>query len=416
MNPKYDNWRSEYPVLVAEAQTLGSIGVIRSLGRVGYPVHSFSSDPSALGFESRYNGAHIESPNYENPHFIDWLSAYIRTNRIRAIIPSEGLLLAIRPHFHEFSPLLPYSENQDIVFAGMSKADQIATLMGTPAALGTRDHIPRFLLWSDPQSRPNSKDLERLGLPLYIKVDGLYSRDGDSSAVHKTATLDQALETFEKVMVRYRKVLIEGHVPGSGTGAFFLIWDGKVRAEFMHMRLHEVPSTGGVSSYRKSWWHEAIRADALAKLNAMRWQGVAMMEYRWDHTTDEFYFLEMNGRFWGSLHLPLFAGVDFPALLLDLFHGRQRELEKRIQKNVSCRYTFPRDFYYVWSCWKDLSLTWGAKLAVLLEFFALGLDPRVRSDLWFPGDRKLYWIQLWRFLGELFLGLFKKLTGQKVWM
>jgi len=64
--------------------------------------------------------------------------------------------------------------------------------------------------------------------------------------------------------------------------------------------------------------------DALAKIKAMKWQGVGMMEYRWDPTTDQFYFLEMNGRFWGSLHLALFAGVDFPALLLDAFHAHRQ--------------------------------------------------------------------------------------------
>ena len=35
-----NGWRRELPVLVPEAETLGAIGVIRSLGRAGYPVHA----------------------------------------------------------------------------------------------------------------------------------------------------------------------------------------------------------------------------------------------------------------------------------------------------------------------------------------------------------------------------------------
>ncbi len=42
-----------------------------------------------------------------------------------------------------------------------------------------------------------------------------------------------------------------------------------------------------------------------------------------------------------------------------------------------------------------------AKLAAIGEFIVLFLDPRVRADLYFPGDRRLYWIRLWRFLRTL---------------
>jgi hypothetical protein len=283
----------------------------------------------------------------------------------------------------------------------MSKADQIATFVNTPEPSKASAHLPPFLLLDNPAQKPNETDLAGLGFPLYIKVDGVYSRGKSISTVVKATTMKQAQEQLEDLLPRYRKILVEGHVPGKGVGAFFLIWEGMIRAEFMHERLHEVPHTGGVSSYRKTWWHEGVRSDAYAKLSAMNWQGVAMMEYRWDPATDEFYFLEMNGRFWGSLHLALHAGVDFPAYLLDSFHGLQIRWEKHRIKNVSCRYTFPREVMYVWSCWKDSSLALSVKLRVLLEFVALGLNPQVYSDLWFSGDRRLYWRQLWRFFGDL---------------
>jgi hypothetical protein len=393
------NWRREYPVLVSEAHTLGSIAVIRSLGRAGYPVHSCSVSPSALGFESRYNAARAISPDYGDPAFVDWLLDYVRAHQIRAIVPSEGLLIAIRPRFAEFSSLLPYPPSERVVYAAMSKADQIEILTNGQQALHSGKHIPPFLLLTDSARPPDEKDLARLGLPLYIKVDACHAKGKADSAVYKAATTQEAQRKMEALISRYRRVLIEGHVPGKGVGAFFLLWDGKLCAEFMHVRLHEVPHTGGVSSYRKVWRHEAVRSDAFAKLNAMSWQGVAMMEYRWNPQTDEFYFMEMNGRFWGSLHLALFAGVDFPALLLDRFHGHPRQLRES-QRRLGCRYTFPREAMYVWSRWKD-TRRWSVRFAVLLEFLALSLNPRVRSDLWFPGDRLLYWKELWRFLKEI---------------
>jgi hypothetical protein len=393
--------RKDFPVLVAEAQALGSIAVIRSLGRAGYPVHSCSANPSALGFESRFSAARALAPGYDDPSFPDWLFAYIRTNRIRAIIPSEGMLLAIRPRFQEFAPLLPFSPSEGLVYAGMSKADQLEIFSSGPNGREAGQHLPPFLLWNESQRIPERTDLSRLGFPLFLKVDGCYARGESGSAVHKAATCEEALEKLRSLTASYRRVLIEGYVPGRGTGAFFLMWDGKPRAEFMHIRVHEVPHTGGVSSYRKTWWHAEMRSDALSKLIAMKWQGVAMMEYRWDDHTDEFHFVEMNGRFWGSLHLALYAGVDFPLLLMDVFRGVPPPQEIPSVKQVSCRYTFPRDAMYVWSCWKDDTLKWTRKLAILGEFFVLSLNPAVRSDLWFPGDRRLYWKEFRNFLKSL---------------
>jgi predicted ATP-grasp superfamily ATP-dependent carboligase len=196
-------------------------------------------------------------------------------------------------------------------------------------------------------------------------------------------------------------LLVQGYVPGQGVGAFFLVWNGKIIAEFMHRRIHEVPHTGGVSSLRESWFHPEIRSDALKKITSLGWQGVAMMEYRWDPKTDRFYLMEMNGRFWGSIHLALYAGVDFPTLLLDAFHGRVQQVENQYPRNLYCRHTVPKEFEYVWSRLKDRELSWVSKVWSCAEFFKLSLDPRVYSDLRFPGDTKLYWEACKRFRSDV---------------
>ena len=50
-------------------------------------------------------------------------------------------------------------------------------------------------------------------------------------------------------------------------------------------------------------------------LEALDWQGVAMVECKRDAATGRPVVMEVNGRFWGSLQLAIDAGVDFPALL-----------------------------------------------------------------------------------------------------
>src|SRR5262249_40991218 len=50
-------------------------------------------------------------------------------------------------------------------------------------------------------------------------------------------------------------------------------------------------------------------------LEALKWHGVAMVEFKRDARDGVSKLLEINGRFWGSLQLAVDSGVDFPYLL-----------------------------------------------------------------------------------------------------
>jgi hypothetical protein len=138
--------------------------------------------------------------------------------------------------------------------------------------------------------------------------------------------------------------------------------------------------------------------DAEMKLAHLDWRGVAMVEYRWDDRRNEFYLMEMNLRLWGSLHLALFAGVDFPRLLADAFFGKLPDgvVEGRI--GVVCRNTIPFEVGYLVSLWRDPSVSWLRKFYSIMEAVSLTLDPRVHNDLWYEGDRMLFFYQLYHFL------------------
>jgi predicted ATP-grasp superfamily ATP-dependent carboligase len=46
-----------------------------------------------------------------------------------------------------------------------------------------------------------------------------------------------------------------------------------------------------------------------------------MVEFKRDRATGIHYLMEVNGRLWGSLQLAIDAGVDFPALIVDIERG-----------------------------------------------------------------------------------------------
>lgn len=382
-----DNWRHKHHVLVTDAHAMGSVAVIRSLGRAGYRVYASSHRADAIGLRSSFAERSLTYPSFDanRAAFIEWLKAIISSENISAIVPSEGMLLAIQSSYDTFHALLPFSHNPAVVYKGMSKCDLFEAFNHFPLNI----KLPPFLLLNPNTPMPSNEALAGLGMPLFIKADATHSNAGDASVVKRCTTINQAQTTLCKLLGQYRQVLVQGHATGIGVGAFLLRWNGRILCRFMHRRIHEVPYTGGASSYREAWWHDAIFEDAARRIEALQWEGVAMFEYRWDPLTDDFNLLELNGRFWGSLHLALFAGADFPRLLLDAFYGHE-EVCHTFDLRTRSRWTFPREVEYVWSRLKDESLPLSARAWSVLEFFLLGLDPRIHSDLSFPNDRALY--------------------------
>jgi protein-tyrosine-phosphatase len=63
-----------------------------------------------------------------------------------------------------------------------------------------------------------------------------------------------------------------------------------------------------------------------------------MVEFRVDPETGRFWLMEINGRFWGSLPLAIFAGVDFPPALLDMWQGIPLRTCKARSTVVSARH------------------------------------------------------------------------------
>jgi hypothetical protein len=68
----------------------------------------------------------VVSPDARNARFVDWLHAYVGTNAIRAIVPSEGTLLGLRPAFEEFPPHLAVCRREDVPYGGLSRRSVFA--------------------------------------------------------------------------------------------------------------------------------------------------------------------------------------------------------------------------------------------------------------------------------------------------
>ena len=117
-------------------------------------------------------------------------------------------------------------------------------------------------------------------------------------------------------------MLLQEYCEGGGVGVELLMYKGECVAVFQHRRLKEFPFRGGMAVAAISETPSpALVAYSLSLLRALQWDGVAMVEFRVNPVDGRAVLMEVNGRYWGTLSLPVMAGIDFPFYQWQVLHG-----------------------------------------------------------------------------------------------
>jgi predicted ATP-grasp superfamily ATP-dependent carboligase len=160
-----------------------------------------------------------------------------------------------------------------------------------------------------------------LGWPLVVKPRSSSARRDGGLVEHYEVSYAEdpaALEAEIGRLEGHSEVLLQEYCRGEGHGVELLLHRGRPLAAFQHRRLHEVPITGGASSFRESVALDPILYDYSTRLlGALDWTGLAMVEFKVGGDGPR--LMEINGRVWGSLPLAVKSGVDFPARMADLY-------------------------------------------------------------------------------------------------
>jgi hypothetical protein len=116
----------------------------------------------------------------------------------------------------------------------------------------------------------------------------------------------------------------------------------------MHKRLREYPPSGGPSTAAASYYSPRLEELGVKLLSALKWNGVAMVEFKFDIHRQDFVLMEINGKFWGSLELALRSGVNFGSDLIRLYRGELLE----------CGSDYDRQMKFYWPLDGDLKTLW----------------------------------------------------------
>ncbi|MHB8816739.1 MAG: arsenate reductase/protein-tyrosine-phosphatase family protein [Steroidobacteraceae bacterium] len=317
--------------LILDGHSRAAVEATQSLGRAGVEVCVSAGEADALAFSSRYAKHRLRQPPcIPVAGFIEWLQEVDARHRFQLIIPStESSLLAFVALPDDSSlrrrAILP---DNDALLTALDRGRtwRLASELGVPVpATRLVDRLPT--------------DTSQGSYPLVLKP-------ARSKSVHQGE-----LRTYAPIIVRddaerrsvleqwvpRMQVLEQEYVQGWGVGIELLYDAGRLVRHFAHERLHEWPLTGGASTYRRAIEPPEAMLDAsLRLLEALSWNGVAMVEFK-RRADGSFALMEINPRLWGSLALSTDAGVDFPLSLWKVAAGEALPPQRPYRRGMRTR-------------------------------------------------------------------------------
>jgi predicted ATP-grasp superfamily ATP-dependent carboligase len=311
--------------LVLDGESRAALAAIRSLGRAGFEVHVVTASLPAIGTASRFvSKIHLSpAPANRGNDYRLWLRFLVHLLEPDLLLPvtSTSLLhaLAIRDTFPS-KIIFPFPQT------GLIKSvEDKKSLLAIAGALGVR--VPETVLIPQASERTNADILavRSFCYPAILKPNASDTQLGDRvvklPVVYLTSADEalRALDTYADSSSSDVPLLLQERIIGDGEGVFALCKGGAVRSLFCHHRLLEKPPSGGVSVLSESVPEDqAPVATALSILKRLRWDGVAMIEFK-RTAQGEHVLMELNPRLWGSLQLAIDCGRDFPVALYRLF-------------------------------------------------------------------------------------------------
>jgi predicted ATP-grasp superfamily ATP-dependent carboligase len=372
-------------VLLTDGNFKHTLASVRSLGKRGINVTVMSHIPYNLSSLSKYCGKSVICPNPEkDPKFADFLLDYVKNNHIDVLLPigyeSTMYTDKIREELEKYTKIPMFDTKMLEIGSNKSKTFKFAESIGI--------RIPKTFY---PDEKYGSYEVERLsdrvGYPVVIK--GIFGW----GIIHYANNCRELREWYKKLQPH--RPIIQEYIPGDGYGFFALYNHGECRAMFMHRRVRTFPATGGSSAVSESIYDERLMETGKKLLDALKWHGVAMVEFKKDDRTGEYVLMEINAKFWGSLGIAIDAGVDFPYLACKMAIDGDIEPVIKYKTGFVLRWLFPADIFNV------ISEPSGFK-----QFIRDFRDPKVTYDIYFD-DFKPTAMQIIQTVGEFILKIHK---------
>ena len=309
-------------VLVASGNFKKSYAIFRSLRRCGMEI--------AAVFYTDGEGKRLSAPNM----FSRYLSA--RYLAVHPIWDERGYVYGVIDAARDFAAdvILPSGFSD---FVALSKHKRLVE-ESTGARLASPEY-EKILAASDKRTLPELCASLGILTPKTLRLDERETRveeaarmirrelrppyvvKGTGDAAQPAFYIDPEAAARDAVS---RRGLVQEFVVGDEFGYFALAARGRSLLEFMHKRIVKKGALGGPSLMASAFFDAELLALGRRIVAGLEWDGVVMAEFRRDSETGDYYLIELNPKFWGSLDLAVEALADFPATLVRAALGESR--------------------------------------------------------------------------------------------
>ena len=380
------------PVIVLGIDTPIGLAVVRELGRFGVPVHGIARDKRGIGLYSRYLTA-----GYVRPRGSDAL-----LELIRRIATDAGARLVMTVSEADIAFLNRHADDLPGIRALVPDGHCMAKVVNKDSAyeLARKAGIDVPRTWTVDNAEAVDAVVEAATFPSVLKWSNpneVVSRLGDVGLpVHK-AEFCLSADQLRRALGRYDGIgyypLIQEYCSGRGLGQMVFMHKGESLLRFQHRRLHEWPPEGGFSTVCEAVpldRHADLFERSVTMLREIGWEGPAMVEYRHDDVSGRSVFMEINGRFWGSLPLAYHARVPFAWFTYAVLGLGIVPEAPAPRFDLRCRFMMPevRRLYRILfeqSRIQDPTVRFG-RLRSIAEFLAGYVDPKGRYFVFAPDD------------------------------
>ncbi|RNC62984.1 MAG: D-alanine--D-alanine ligase [Candidatus Dichloromethanomonas elyunquensis] len=331
-------------VLITNAQLRKALATVRSLGKKGietYVIEETRFSPTSF---SKYCSQSMVCPSAaeEPEHYYRFVSEKIKEYGIDVFLPIDDDTVAVAmAHKDELTkvcsvPLPDYESYQIALNKGRSYKHAISVGVSLPKTVF-------------PDGEESIEKLtEHLTYPLMVKAVKSSGGRGIKIAFSK----EELLNTYLEVHKQYPFPVIQEHLGEGEIYEVALLYNShhELRASFIQKHVRKFPLITGPSIVQESVIYPEILEMAIKFMQGLKWYGIASLEFMKQKDTGEIKFIEINGRFWNSIQMAIFAGVDFPWLLFQIAYNGDIKPVTNYQTGMLCRNLLPGDiFHYIFN-------------------------------------------------------------------
>lgn len=324
-------------VLILDALQRKSLALVRALGAEGHRILTAETTFFSICRLSRYADRSFVCPPPDKfpERFARWLHEVITRERVDAVLPSDDLTTDVLTRYAaEF-------EGQTGLLVPPRRSFEAMRDKSLSACWFKKAGVPHPRTFAVKRLRDVPSAARELGFPLAIKP----RVTSGSRGLRFVRRADDIERAYLEVHLYHPWPILQEYITTGPKYHACLMYDRSHRlaARYVQRELRQYPVSGGPSTAQES----VNRPDLIEMLEPLfellPWTGPLHADIMEDGRTGRPYVLEVNPRYWQSLHVAQRAGVNFARMNLALALGQEAERLTPARPGIRGRALVPFD-------------------------------------------------------------------------